>query len=464
MALERNNKALQFEPGFDAEFAPEFAPEFASMLERHLRHGGAPVAACLGFDADAASAFLENALNASARSQYESHLAGCPACRRHLIELSRLGQLVPQLETAPQVTTAAPPVWAKWKTAVAEWFDVSEWRWNWQTAGLAGAATAVLVATVAIRPWNRADHFEAVASPPGSIAPSQADMAFGAASPTPEIVAGSGASQPAEANYQAESLSREKSDARMLVAPALPTPDAEAKQNEQALAFNLPPRAPKDLRDGIPSPFSATPPMPVSRSLPAPPFSSRASLAQNVAIQELAAAPPQVPEPLAGENKEAPEKEAPEKEAPEKEAADAPNRLGPSSEDNPMRSDPAKPENARRRESDKSKTKAGWIDRVMAFAPYSKDRGDKPAPVIRNEEENRFLMVRIHNRVFRFENGEWVDNEYKDELMRWRVTRLIRGSEEFNRVLADEPQLKPYFDKTPILVIWRDKIYKVVAK
>lgn len=441
MALERNNTALQFDPEFD--------PEFARMLQRHLKHGGAPVAACMGFDADTASAFLENALNASAHPRYESHLAGCPACRRHVIELSRLmqsTQMVPQLETAR-------PVRAKWTIAVSEWFDFSEWRWNWQTAGLAGAAAmAVLIAVIAIRPWNRAGQ-EAVASIPDSIAAEQRDTTF-AASPTPEIPAGTGALHPVEANGQTALLSREKSDARTSVVSAIPTPDAEVKLNEQALASNLPLRAPNDFRDGPLLQFSAPPPMPVSRSLPPLPFSSRAPLTQNVAAQGLAVAPLQTAEPPA-ENKQAPEKEV----------ADAPNRLGPSSEDNPMRSDPAKPsEKARKQESDKSKTKAGWIDRVMAFAPHGKNRDDKPAPVIRNEEENRFLISRIHNRVFRFENGAWVDQEYKDELMKWRVTRLVHGSDEFNRVLAEEPQLKPYFDKTPILVIWRNKIYKVVAK
>ncbi len=447
MALERNNTALQFEPGFDAEFDPEFA----RMLQRHLKHGGAPVAACLGFDADTASAFLENALNASTRSQYESHLAGCPACRRHVIGLSRLVQLVPQLETAP---VTSQPAWAKWKTAVAEWFDFSEWRWNWQTAGLASAAMTVLIAVVAIRPWQQAHRPGAVASMPDTVTADQVGTAPSAASPTPEILAGYSAPQSPEASGQPAFVNKEKLDAQMPVASAVPTPDAGVKQGEQTLASNFPLRAPSDLRDGAPPPFNVAPPMPVSRSLPPSPVSSRASVAQNVAAQEVVVVPPQ-PAELLAENKEALENEG----------ANTPNRLGPSSEDNPMRSDPAKPSGKDRKpESDKSKSNAGWVERVRAFAPLGKNRDDKPAPVIRNEEENRFLLVRIHSRVFRFENGAWVDNEYKDELMKWRVTRLVRGSDEFNEVLADTPQLKPYFDKSPILVIWRDKIYKVVAK
>jgi hypothetical protein len=48
--------------------------------------------------------------------------------------------------------------------------------------------------------------------------------------------------------------------------------------------------------------------------------------------------------------------------------------------------------------------------------------------------------------------------------MQWRVTKLVRGTEEFDRVLKEEPELKPFFEKESIIVIWHDKIYKVVPK
>ena len=107
MAIERNNTALEFE----------------TMLRRHLKSGGAPVAACAGFEADAASAYLEDALGKSARASYESHLAGCAACRRHLIEVARLSQLAPQAETPPVAVADQAPVWVRWEAAVAGWFD-----------------------------------------------------------------------------------------------------------------------------------------------------------------------------------------------------------------------------------------------------------------------------------------------------------------------------------------------------
>ena len=75
--------------------------EFETMLRRHLRSGAAPVAACAGFDLDAASAYLEGALGGSHRAGYESHLAGCATCRRHLIELARLAQTAPLAEAQP---------------------------------------------------------------------------------------------------------------------------------------------------------------------------------------------------------------------------------------------------------------------------------------------------------------------------------------------------------------------------
>ena len=57
----------------------------------------------------------------------------------------------------------------------------------------------------------------------------------------------------------------------------------------------------------------------------------------------------------------------------------------------------------------------------------------------------------------------WIDQEYKTE-MQWRITRLVYGSPEYQAVLDHDPQLKPYFEKRSILILWHDKIYKVVSK
>src|SRR5262245_9803129 len=126
------------------------------MLQRHLKSGGAPVAACAGFDFDAASAYLEGALGGSQRGGYESHLAGCATCRRHLIELSRLAQAAPQAETQPAPVLDQTPAWVRWREVVAGWFDLSARNMKWQMAGVAGAVLVTLIAALSAQYLRRA--------------------------------------------------------------------------------------------------------------------------------------------------------------------------------------------------------------------------------------------------------------------------------------------------------------------
>src|SRR5262245_48028680 len=112
----------------------EFETEFETMLRRRLRSGAAPVAACAGFDIDAAGAYLEGAIGGSHRAGYESHLAGCVTCRRHLIELARLAQCEPPAEVQPVSAQDRIPVWGRLKGTVAAWFDISSRGFKWQIA------------------------------------------------------------------------------------------------------------------------------------------------------------------------------------------------------------------------------------------------------------------------------------------------------------------------------------------
>src|SRR5215831_18703627 len=110
--------------------------DFETMLRRRLRSGAAPVSACAGFDLDAASAYLEGALGGSHRAGYESHLAGCATCRRHLIELARLAQTAPlaepQIFVKPATAPDRIPAWERWKEAVTAWLDPSSWSFKWR--------------------------------------------------------------------------------------------------------------------------------------------------------------------------------------------------------------------------------------------------------------------------------------------------------------------------------------------
>src|SRR5262245_32539260 len=158
------------------------------MLRRHLKSGGAPVAACAGFDFDAASAYLEDALGESHRAGYESHLAGCVTCRRHLIELARLAETAPRAETQPSIVEdqipAGAPAWVRWRGVVAGWFDLSSWKLKWQVAGAAGATFAILIAALGVLSWRHSSRQSELAYRVNTEAP--ASIASNVPSPTPE--------------------------------------------------------------------------------------------------------------------------------------------------------------------------------------------------------------------------------------------------------------------------------------
>jgi hypothetical protein len=71
------------------------------------------------------------------------------------------------------------------------------------------------------------------------------------------------------------------------------------------------------------------------------------------------------------------------------------------------------------------------------------------------------LVRHLRGKTFRYVRGVWIDDQYDAEMSAWRLTWLKRGSEAYKRVLAEEPQLREFFDFGPIIVVWRDKIYRV---
>jgi hypothetical protein len=75
----------------------------------------------------------------------------------------------------------------------------------------------------------------------------------------------------------------------------------------------------------------------------------------------------------------------------------------------------------------------------------------------------KLLSIRVHDKVFNFHAGMWVDQAYKPD-MAWRVIKLVQDGDDYKRVLAEDPQLKDFFERGSVIVVWKDKIYKIVAK
>jgi len=418
VALEQHNTAFEFE----------------TMLRRHLSQGGAMVEACAGFDADTASAYLENVLGQIARSRYESHLAGCPSCRRHVIGLSQLLQLPqvsPQAETQTSPSAKPESTWAKWKTAAAGWFDIPAWNRGWATAG---AGAAVLLAVMATQYWRQA--------PPAEIA--GANM-VSSASPTGNTVFDSQTQSAASTEQLIAIGDSSRQQQTLMRSIGVPAPEVTPNLGSAAPVSTLEIEAGKVM-----AATAAT--RPVITTLPVPPNSSGqivTSFGQNLASSQPAirfdASPvppvPEMPAPGTGDTVAAAE------------TAKIIAPLNPSPSDNPMtRSRRASP-------TPTPKTLGGF-----SFLPSGKSETERKAELKEIEEgAPKLLTVRVRDKIFSFQGGMWVDHAYKPD-MAWRVTKLMRDSEEYKQALATEPQLKEFFERSAVIVVWKDKIYKVVPK
>lgn len=440
--------------------------EFETMLRRHLRSGAAPVAACAGFDLDAASAYLEGALGGSHRAGYESHLAGCATCRRHLIELARLAETAPLAEAQPVTAPDRIPAWNRWKGAVAVWFDLSSRNFKWQMAGAAGAAFAILIAALVAQSWRQASNYADVkatasATPPISVEPG---VQLPTAEPSPQDTLSVVATSSSAAQHEQSQV-------------PVPTPPVEPKANApdfavldsgERLSLNQPSEAPVARPDGSEA----------RRDLPRQPSdfvgggdSSKASRS----VLDFRESAKEVAKETQG------------------------LRISPFPKDNPMNLEPWEPDlnhetlgrmqavNSRPESRPKPLDKPSSVFSLGPIAEAIKRRLNpsrkssfleserKTKPDKREEPDDEALkpmQVVIRDKIFCFEKckgpdlekirGMWIDREYDFEKQKWNVWTLKSGGDEYKQVLAAEPLLKEFFDHRPILIVWKNRIYKVL--
>ena len=79
-----------------------------------------------------------------------------------------------------------------------------------------------------------------------------------------------------------------------------------------------------------------------------------------------------------------------------------------------------------------------------------------------DDETSGPMLVTFRGKVFDFKKGMLTDRAYKPEMQKWNVWAMKQGDELYKRILADEPLLKEFFDQAPILIVWGDRIYKVL--
>jgi Putative zinc-finger len=446
------------------------------MLRRHLRSGAAPVAACAGFDLDAASEYIEGALDEWRRASYESHLAGCAICRRHLIELARLAQAAPGFEAQPAVAPDRIPARDRWKEVVAGWFDLSTWNLKWKIAGASGVAFAILITALGAQSWLYTyNHAEiAFRGASATSAPSTESAVQPLPSPTPELL-----SQYADAQGT-QDLAVNNPARPEALAPAPPVgPVAsdpkvalDASSAARALIENQPAAAPVPANENRPTAAEQNAQRLSGRleelAAGANTATRGAEPRQSLPPQTRARDFVQINDFSKGGESVLGVGDPPKARAAQETAK------GPDISHLRFKGDlpgikPASPSELPPKPMTQQALER--LRKMLTRSPLGKlgfnsDSEKKEPPDTRespDDESANPLVWQWRGKVFLRVKGMWIDQEYKPEMQEWRLIALPRDSEQYKRLLRAEPMLKEFFDKGPILIVWKNKtIYKVL--
>jgi hypothetical protein len=393
-------------------------PEFEALLKRQVQ-GARHDAPCHQFDPDIASAYLERALTERALTTYEKHLASCVSCRRDLVALSRL--LPPQ----PPLMSVEPVITQKsLSERVGEWFS------GWRLGALAGfgavAATALLVATIAIRPSQES------ASP--MIAEKQKS-----AQATPE---------PMPAAVATDELKRQSS----------PAPTASVAANvrleDQTIAKATPPvtQPVQPLSAGqVGSAVSAPPPAVISA-----PTKEEAERKETIAADQLSVARQNQMQNLRAQVPSGPElnqlqmDRAMERARKDNEKANSDATAEAMAAPRPASRSAEKP-------AERTVEKEGAATDAVTEPNKSKQAEMRAISTVKSSASRSKI---VSGKTFRQENGIWIDETYDASKVQSTI-RLTHDSEAYKQTLKDIPALKPFFDLKPVIVVWQGKVYRV---
>jgi len=481
--------------------------EFETMLRRHLRSGAAPVAACAGFDLDAASAYLEGALGGPHLASYESHLAGCAICRRHLIELARLAQAAPSFEARPAAEPVRIPARDRLKKTVAGWFDLSAWNLKWQIAGATGGAFAILIAALGAQSLYQASNRDSLmiskASTTSPIAAAESGIQqIPSPSPEPSTLDLAAVAEESDAIHSAHSR-----------AP-VPTPAVGPKESSSHVIVPAPVESLATLSVPSEAPVVAKPSGGEARRSPPPqqrnflqvnplmpavgPEESASQVNVPAPVQSLAtlsvpSGAPVVAKQRGDEGGQSPPPQPRNFLQLNELTRTGESGLGEFGGDsgqlaaNVTAQDPrdmsryqpkligGRPESRLNAPPDRrSRLRVLpeiklwslpeiWRRLNKSDSGTESERKAKPDKQEASDDGTpKPMMVMIRGKVFDFKKGMLTDREYKPEMQKWNVWTLKQGSEQYKRALAAEPLLKEFFDRAPILIVWGDRIYKVL--
>lgn len=106
--------------------------------------------------------------------------------------------------------------------------------------------------------------------------------------------------------------------------------------------------------------------------------------------------------------------------------------------------------------------------RTLGFMPMKdadKDAKDidartKEADLKEAQAQTKPLMTRLNGHVFHFDHGFWIDDEYNSET-KLPIKRLVRGSQEYQQILIQNPSLEQFFQLGQVIVVWKGVVYEV---
>lgn len=441
------------------------------MLRRHLKQGGVPVTPCAGFDADAATAYLERALTPAALTRFESHLASCAMCRRQVVALARLAQ---SLEAAPVEARPAPipeSLWSRWQQTLAQWLDVSAWNWNFNAGGNAGwalgaSACALLFAGLAASAWWQTPSMMVAydQAPAGAVAPAAAAPEAFDSNKASALALNSSAELPAATSSPfaaSENPNASTADAVAFTSKPVQIPRPVTPSGLSLVAGFAAPAGPEikpPLMEFSTVNPGVQPPLPVGHNVSGNLVSSFNQPASNLAV-------PVRLNSLGGVRQSAPlslfPAEPEQKELVAELVLPEPRRARERGENSD------KPANEQSKAARDRELFSALRGRAFGFMPSVPNVGDKNAEARTKEADvkdaqaqTKPLMKRLNGHVFYFDHGFWIDEEYTSE-SKLPLKRLTRGSQEYQQTLIENPSLEQFFQLNQVIVVWKGVVYEV---
>ena len=394
-----------------------------NLLRAYVSKPSNPNQVCADFDPDQANAYIEKSLPSAVRLQYETHLSGCPGCRKSVVALMRMAEA----DSLAAVTLVREAPRSTWLGGIREMFGVLS-RPQW---AMAGAAVVVLAVSLPIllQPNQNREASQTVASEPS---------------------AGAGVGVPA--SPAAPAANPKSIDTPHNLVATAKQPENTAGKPEVAAKESTPATSSEAV--GVVAGFDAAKKTDTTKSAV-----DTVDQSQRKAESQVAATPP----PQAGAAPGAPARSDAEQTRLQQQQRDAAQQV-------------SEPKLAARVNEERAKEKA---ERAEDIAPPPAPRASDDArgrmrrpPSHALRDSNSAEAVRPEERKFSgkkflFKDGAWTDKDF-DPNKDLPIVTIIRDSNVYNEVLNKRPGLKPFltgFQATErAIIVYKGTVYKLIPQ